>query len=113
MSSISVGEALEQKLRTAFAPNHFEVINESSQHSRGVETHFKIIIVSAAFTGLSRVKRQQAIFAVCGDLLEAQDGPIHALTMTIATPEEWSNGGVNVAVSPACRGGVHSKAHST
>ncbi len=104
---MSVTDLLRQQLNTALAPTHIEVINESSGHSRGQETHFKVIIVSKIFAGLSRVKRQQAVFAAAGDMLEGRGGPIHALTIVVATPEEWAAGSVANNASPACQGGHH------
>lgn len=102
MGSADVSEALEIKLNATFAPSHLEVINESAHHSRGAETHFKVIIASKAFGGLSRVKRQQAVYAACEELLEANGGPVHALTMTAMTEDEWVSGRVLLNVSPSC-----------
>jgi acid stress-induced BolA-like protein IbaG/YrbA len=43
-------------------------------------------IVSAAFDGQSRVKRQQRVYGVLNDLIDS--GEIHAVTMRCQTPEE-------------------------
>lgn len=81
-------------------PEHLEVLDESHMHSRGLETHYKAVIVSPLFAGLNAVKRHQKVYATVGDLM----GQIHALALHTYTPEEWAAQGVAPA-SPACRGG--------
>lgn len=46
----------------------------------------QIVVVSREFEGLSRVKRQQAVYA-CIDHLIA-DGTLHAVSIRALTPEE-------------------------
>ena len=46
----------------------------------------EVRVVSAAFEGLSRVKRQQAVYAAIGDLIAS--GTIHAVTIKALTPTE-------------------------
>jgi stress-induced morphogen len=38
-------------------------MDESHMHSRGLETHYKAVIVSEQFTGLNAVKRHQKVYA--------------------------------------------------
>lgn len=90
-------------LRAALAelqPQHLELLDESHMHSRGLETHYKAVIVSDVFSGLNAVKRHQKAYASLGDLM----GQIHALALHTYTPEEWSQQGVAPA-SPTCKGG--------
>jgi acid stress-induced BolA-like protein IbaG/YrbA len=47
--------------------------------------HFQAVIVSAAFEGLSRVKRHQLVYGALGDRMRAE---IHALSMQTLTPAE-------------------------
>ncbi len=47
---------------------------------------FEIRVVSAAFEGLSRVKRQQAVYAEIRDLIAS--GAIHAVSIRAMTPAE-------------------------
>ena len=47
--------------------------------------HFQAVIVSAAFEGLSRVKRHQLVYGALGDRMRAE---IHALSMQTLTPSE-------------------------
>jgi BolA protein len=96
---------IEEKLEAAFAPEVLEVLNESHNHSvpKGSETHFKVVIVSSAFHGRSRVDRHRLVNAALADLLASG---VHALTITSRTPAEWATAhGSVVAESPACLGG--------
>ena len=43
-------------------------------------------VISEAFDGLNRVKRQQRIYAILDDMIKS--GEIHAVTMVTQTPEE-------------------------
>lgn len=47
--------------------------------------HFQALIVSAAFEGLSRIKRHQLVYGALGDRMRAE---IHALSMQTLTPAE-------------------------
>lgn len=85
---------------TALQPEYLDVLDESHMHSRGLETHYKAVIVSPAFAGLNAVKRHQKVYATVGELM----GQIHALALHTYTPEEWAAKGVAPA-SPTCRGG--------
>jgi acid stress-induced BolA-like protein IbaG/YrbA len=49
--------------------------------------HFFATIVAAAFDGLPRVRRHQAVYAALGDRMREQ---IHALSMKTLTPAEWA-----------------------
>ncbi len=84
----------------AFNPAHLEVLDESHMHSRGLETHYKAVIASDAFSGQMRVRRHQAVYAALGPLMQE----IHALALHTYTPEEWAAQGA-APDSPRCRGG--------
>jgi acid stress-induced BolA-like protein IbaG/YrbA len=49
--------------------------------------HFFATIVSAAFDGLSRIKRHQLVYGVLGERMREE---IHALSMKTLTPAEWA-----------------------
>ena len=53
---------------------------------QGSESHFKVVLVSAAFAGLRQIQRQQSVYQV---LAEEMAGSVHALTMQTLTPQEW------------------------
>ena len=49
--------------------------------------HFTALIVSAEFTGLSRVRRQQKVNEILRGHFDS--GELHALSMKTCTPDEW------------------------
>lgn len=89
-----------QTALAALAPLHLEVLDESHMHSRGLETHYKAVIVSPEFAGLNAVKRHQKVYASLGGLMSE----VHALALHTYTPEEWAQQGAAPA-SPTCKGG--------
>ncbi len=88
-------ERIEAKLTEGLAPTHIEVIDESHLHAghagaRDGAGHYRAVLVSDRFEGLSRVKRQQLVYG----LLDGLMGPeIHALSMQTLTPSEWASKG--------------------
>lgn len=50
--------------------------------------HFDILAIGTHFEGLSRVKRQQAVYAVLNPWIAS--GQMHAVNMRIFTPAEWA-----------------------
>jgi BolA protein len=88
---MSVADTIREKLNAAFAPAQLVVEDESAKHHGhagarpGGETHFRVTIVSPAFTGLSRVERQRRIYAVLAAELNDR---VHALSLTAQAPEE-------------------------
>ncbi|MGC5701176.1 BolA family transcriptional regulator [Pseudomonas sp. NFXW11] len=96
---------MQQRIETALGalqPEHLQVLDESHMHSRGLETHFKAVLVSEQFAGLNSVKRHQKVYATLGELM----GQFHALALHTYTPEEWLKIGAAPA-SPTCAGGSH------
>ena len=84
-----VADRIEAKLREAFQPERLEVADQSERHRghggwrEGGETHFDVVVVSSAFSGLSRVERQRRVNAV---LAEELAGPVHALSIKAEAP---------------------------
>ena len=66
---MQVRKSLEKKLKNAFQPTWFQVLNESNMHNvpPNSESHFKVIVVSAAFNKKSRIERHQMINAILND----------------------------------------------
>ena len=94
---------MQQRIETALAalqPDHLQVLDESHMHSRGLQTHYKAVVVSEQFAGLNSVKRHQKVYATLGDLM----GQFHALALHTYTPQEWATIGAAPA-SPTCAGG--------
>ncbi len=84
----------------ALGPTHLDVQDESHLHSRGLETHYKAVVVAAAFDGKRALQRHQAVYRALGPQMQQ----IHALALHTFTPDEWA-AEVQVPDSPHCRGG--------
>jgi len=97
-------DEISHKLKTAFAPSHLEVINESHQHSvaPGSETHFKVVVVSENFRGLSLLQRHRTVYETLKS--EIASG-VHALAIHAMTEEEFSKKQNENFKSPPCLGG--------
>ena len=86
-----VTEAIRRKLEAAFAPQRLLVQDDSDKHAghsgarEGGESHFTVMVVSAAFAGLGRVERQRRVNAALGEELA---GPVHALSIKALAPGE-------------------------
>lgn len=78
-------------LTAAFPPAEVEVVDDSHRHAGhagaapGGETHYNVRVVSPAFAGLNRVARSRAVHEVLA--AEFATG-LHALALTLKTPEE-------------------------
>ena len=86
-----VQREMETLLAAALAPTRLEVINDSARH-RGHsgddgsgESHFTVVIESAAFSGKSRLERQRMVNAALGDIPGTR---VHALAIKALAPEE-------------------------
>jgi len=93
---MTVEDSIREKLSKAFVPASVIVENESAKHAghSGArdhlghvtgETHFRVVVVSAAFEGKSPIDRHRQINAVLKDELA---GPVHALAIKALTPAE-------------------------
>lgn len=98
MSRLTRMEALVEK---SFSPVFMQLMDESNQHSRGQETHYKLTLVAQAFEGLRAVQRHQKVYALLQE--EMQDG-LHAVSLHLYSPAEWQVQ-PDVPDSPTCRGG--------
>ena len=101
---MSLQRSIEHKLTASLQPTHLEVINESHRHSvpPGSETHFKVVVVSPAFSGQRLVQRHQSVNALLAGELA---GDLHALSMETLTPDEWAARAGSTLQSPPCLGG--------
>jgi BolA protein len=81
-----VRDAIVAKLSAKFAPNHLEVIDESSRHQGHAgsrpegETHFRVRIASPILDGLSRVAQHRAVNDA---LAEELASGVHALAIEV------------------------------
>jgi BolA protein len=86
-----VAAEMTRRLEAALAPNVLTLADDSEQHrghggyNPAGESHFSLIIESAAFAGKSRVERQRMVHAALGDLLEER---VHALSIRARAPDE-------------------------
>jgi BolA family transcriptional regulator, general stress-responsive regulator len=84
---VTRGEKIEKRLRDAFNPRVLEVVDESERHrghagyQEGGQSHYKVVIESEAFAGLSRIARHRAVHEALGRELVAE---IHALALSVA-----------------------------
>lgn len=82
---MSIAQEMREKLQAAFDPSALEVVDDSeshrghSGHREGGETHFNVLIRSAAFAGKSRVQRHRAVHQALGDIVPR----IHALSLDL------------------------------
>ncbi|KAA8999242.1 BolA family transcriptional regulator [Affinibrenneria salicis] len=56
-------------------------------HISGDGSHFQAIVVGEQFAGMSRLKKQQTVYAPLMEYIA--DNRIHALQIKAYTPEEW------------------------
>lgn len=87
---MSMAERITQKLTQALEPSQIQVINESHFHAGHLqtssnETHFRVLLVSAKFEGLTAVKRHQWVYRILADELA---GDLHALALGLKSPAE-------------------------
>jgi BolA protein len=83
-------EVVTQKLKDAFMPHAFELIDNSWQHAGHAGntmggSHLDIRMVSDAFEGVSTLKRHRMVHAV---LKKEMQGPVHALELSLKSPLE-------------------------
>ncbi|MFB9137542.1 BolA family iron metabolism protein IbaG [Vibrio sp. AK197] len=57
-------------------------------HVKGEGSHYEVIAVDACFDGMSRVKKQQMIYAPLMEYIQRND--IHAVSIKAYTPDEWA-----------------------
>jgi BolA protein len=100
---MAVQANIETKLHAALAPELLEVHNESGMHAvpKGSETHFRVLVVSPSFAGMTRVGRHRRVHEA---LREELARGVHALAIDAWTPEEWHARG-GASASPPCLGG--------
>ncbi|WP_372971692.1 BolA family protein [Marinobacter sp.] len=101
---MSLQQAIEQKLSSAFDSQHLFVENESHKHNvpPNSETHFKVTLVAPEFEEQGKVKRHQSVYRV---LSEELAGGVHALALHVYSPQEWEASDQAAPESPDCMGG--------
>ena len=83
-------QIIEERLRT-LEPEFFDFEDESHLHAGHAGNkgggHYAIVVVSNAFENIGRLQRQRMIKQLLQDLFS--DGLIHALSIKVATPDEY------------------------
>ncbi|CAB3239471.1 unnamed protein product [Arctia plantaginis] len=99
-----VENTIRSKLVSTLEAKHLDVINESYMHNvpKGAETHFKVVVVSDKFDGLTLIKRHRLVNDILKE--ELQTG-VHALSIVAKTPKQWEESDKIVESSPNCKGG--------
>lgn len=106
---MNIQNSIEKKLLAHFDPAHLEVVNESFMHNvpDGAETHFKVVLVTRAFSGERLINRHRKVNAV---LKEELADKIHALALHTYTDDEWHSLYGEAPDSPRCLGGMRQTA---
>lgn len=88
---MEVANRIRAKLTDELSPSALEIVDDSASHvghaghdGRG-ESHFSVVVVSDAFTGLSRVERQRQVYGILAEELADR---VHALSLRTLTPDE-------------------------
>ncbi len=88
---MSAEARLREKLMVALEPTRLDIVNESELHAghrsspNTGESHFRSLIVSPRFAGVSRVGRHRLVNEAIADELS---GRIHALALSTYAPGE-------------------------
>lgn len=85
-----MAEEIRRRL-AALAPLRLELVDDSARHAGhagaapGGNTHWNLLIVSAAFAGKPTVARHRMVYEALGGLMQ---NPIHALAIRARAPGE-------------------------
>lgn len=86
-----VAAEIAARLTAALSPSKLDVINDSAKHRGHMgddgsgESHFTVVIESAAFAGKSRLERQRMVNRALGDIMVER---VHALAIRATAPGE-------------------------
>lgn len=87
-ASKPVMETMRAALESAFAPSALEIIDDGVRHAGHAAAgrgHFRVLLVSEAFRGRSRLERHRMVYAALAPLLESS---VHALNIAARTADE-------------------------
>jgi len=88
-------EIIRATLEEVLGAEHIHIVDDSALHAghlgaQGGGGHYRVVVVSARFEGLSRVAAQRLVYQALGELMTTD---IHALEMRTLTPDQWSQSG--------------------
>ena len=83
-------ERIRTRLTVALAPLQLDIEDESAAHAghAGAQAgggHYRVYLVSEAFTGLTRVARHRLVYDALQDLMQRD---VHALALSLVSPDE-------------------------
>lgn len=96
MTKPSRAARIQDLVQAALSPTTLRVTDDSARHAGHAgarpegETHYTVLVVSGRFAGLSRVARHRLVTDALAT--EFTDG-LHALSLTLRTPEEQASYG--------------------
>jgi len=88
---MTMQERIAARLNEALDPELLDIVDESDRHAGhagarpGGGTHYRVRIISAQFSGMSRVARHRLVYGLLP--AEFADG-LHALALTTEAPGE-------------------------
>ena len=88
---MKVVESIEQILQNNLNPVKLIIVDESEEHKGhresklDGESHFRVLVVSDKFKGLSQINRKRFVYKLLANEMEDK---IHALSLTTLTPDE-------------------------
>lgn len=90
MTPAERADAIRESLIAALAPDALDVADESHLHAghagaRDGRGHFRVVIRSSRFEGMTPLARHRAVYAALGGLMTSD---IHALSIDARTPSE-------------------------
>ena len=88
----TIREQILNTVQAALNPSHIDVVDDSHKHAGHSgsrpegETHFRLLIVSEAFIGKSKVARQREVYRILEPLMKSH---VHALQLFTYAPDEY------------------------
>jgi BolA protein len=88
---MNIEARIKAKLEAGLEPTRLDVADESHLHAghggarEGGETHYRIKVASARFSGKGRVERHRMVYALLADEIAAG---VHALALQTLAPGE-------------------------
>ena len=88
---MNIEARIKEKLEAGLEPIRLEVVDESHLHAghggarEGGQTHYRIKVASARFSGKGRVERHRMVYALLADEIA---GGVHALALQTQAPGE-------------------------
>ena len=82
---------IRSRLEEAFVPESLELEDESFKHvghegARDGHGHFRVLIVSDAFSGMNLLQRHRSVYKALGEMMKTD---IHALNIEAYTTAEF------------------------